>query len=546
MKAVLATFLPVHGCPNPAMKQAMLNAFGRPDPAHVAPRRPADLLLAVLALAMIGFALLRLGEARAGLTIETRLIGTSPATVFRPASGPDPTRPVVVIAHGFAGSQQLMQPFALTFARNGYVAVTFDFLGHGRNSLPLGGSITELHGATRALMEQTASVADQARALGNGRIVLLGHSMATDIVIRHAIEAPDVVATIAVSAFSQAVTASAPRNLLLIAGGWETYLAQAARQLVTQVSAPEAPRDGVTYGSFSAGSARRLAIAEGVEHVSVLYSAVSMAESQAWLDQAAGRAPAPSAVLNGDGKWISLLLAGLILLMKPLCALLPVVSAMPRGAGLGWRHLWPALLVPAVATPLLLRFLPTHFLPILVADYLAAHFAMLGLLTALWLWLVAPQSAPHPLAGISTGRLALAALLATLFAFGGLAASIDAYVTAFLPIPSRVTLILAMLVGTLSYFLASEWLTRGASAGRWGYLVSQLVFLLSLVLAIALDFKRLFFLAIIIPVIVPILLVFGLFSAWIYRRTGHPFVGAIVNAVAFAIAIGVTFPMLAG
>ena len=51
-----------------------------------------------------------------------------PATVFRPASGPP--GPVVVIAHGFAGSQQLMRSFAATLARNGYVAVTFDFAGH--------------------------------------------------------------------------------------------------------------------------------------------------------------------------------------------------------------------------------------------------------------------------------------------------------------------------------------------------------------------------------------------------------------------------------
>ncbi|WP_300971742.1 alpha/beta fold hydrolase [Thiocapsa sp.] len=45
-------------------------------------------------------------------------------------------RPVVVIAHGFAGSRQMMQAYAVTLARNGYLAVTFDFPGHGRNSTP--------------------------------------------------------------------------------------------------------------------------------------------------------------------------------------------------------------------------------------------------------------------------------------------------------------------------------------------------------------------------------------------------------------------------
>jgi hypothetical protein len=35
----------------------------------------------------------------------------------------------IIIAHGFAGSQQLMHPFAVTLGRNGYTAIIFDFPG---------------------------------------------------------------------------------------------------------------------------------------------------------------------------------------------------------------------------------------------------------------------------------------------------------------------------------------------------------------------------------------------------------------------------------
>jgi hypothetical protein len=103
-----------------------------------------------------------------------------------------------------------------------------------------------------------------------------------------------------------------------------------------------------------------------------------------------------------------------------------------------------------------------------------------------------------------------------------------------------------MLAGTLSYFLADEWLTRGTGAGRGAYAASKLAFLLSLALAVGLDFKRLFFLVIIVPVIVLFFLVYGAISSWSYRRTGHPYVAGIANAIAFAWAIGVTFPLLAG
>ena len=70
--------------------------------------------------------------------------------------------------------------------------------------------------------------------------------------------------------------------------------------------------------------------------------------------------------------------------------------------------------------------------------------------------------------------------------------------------------------------------------------------LASLAFAIALDFERLFFLAMIVPIILAFFIVYGLFSSWAYARTGHPFCGGLANAVAFAIAIAVTFPMVIG
>ena len=63
---------------------------------------------------------------------------------------------MVLISHGFAGSQQLMQSFALSLARNGYLVVTFDYYGHGRHPQPLRGDVAKIGGATQKLLEQTA------------------------------------------------------------------------------------------------------------------------------------------------------------------------------------------------------------------------------------------------------------------------------------------------------------------------------------------------------------------------------------------------------
>ena len=512
-------------------------------------RSPPILLRALAALAAviaIASALWRLDAAGAGVTVASIDIDGTPATVFRHAA--EALGPVVVIAHGFAGSQQLMRSFALTFARNGYVAVTFDFLGHGRNPEPLAGSITEEQGATRALVAETARVAAVARGLGDGRLAVLGHSMASDIVVRFAQSSPDVAATIAVSMFSPVVTATTPANLLVVVGDWEGMLKQEALRAVGLAAAPAQPQAGVTYGDVAQGTGRRAAFSPHVEHASVLYSQASLREAVRWLDQTFGIARPAGPVLDSRGPWILLLVAGVVALAWPLSSLLPRVAVPAVGAGLGWRRIWPALLVPMIATPLFLRVLPTHFLPVLVGDYLAAHFALYGAITAaclVWLRRGADGArAPAPVTSPAAFVVAAAAVVA--FGFVALVWPIDHFVTSFVPGPGRVTLVLAMLAGTLLFFLSDEWLTRGERAARGAYAAAKLAFLISLAIAVALDFERLFFLIIIVPVIVLFFLVYGLFSTWVYRRTGHPLVAGIANAVAFAWAIGVTFPLLAG
>jgi hypothetical protein len=175
------------------------------------------------------------------------------------------------------------------------------------------------------------------------------------------------------------------------------------------------------------------------------------------------------------------------------------------------------------------------------------HYAVYGLFTLLgWRWVRQREGAAADTPLVSLAALAGAALLVIGYDFVGIVWPLNAFVTSFVPGRERLLLIAAMLVGTSTYFLSDEWVTRGAYAARGAYPVSKLAFLLSLALAVSLDLEHLFFLIIIVPIIALFLLVYGSFSAWVYRRTGHPFVAALANAVAFAWAIGVTFPMLAG
>jgi hypothetical protein len=304
------------------------------------------------------------------------------------------------------------------------------------------------------------------------------------------------------------------------------------------------PAAGVTFGNFDDGSARRVAIAGGVEHVGVLYSPESMREALAWLDRLYGRSG--NGYADSRGLAIIALIVGIGLLAWPLSRLLPVVSRPPRGASLRWRQLLPAAAIPALGTPLLLWWFPADFLGVLVGGYLAIHFLVYGLLTAACLWWIGRSRSAAAAGDTNFARLAVASVLAGLYTAGLMALVLDSYVTSFAITPPRVPLVFLMLAGTLCYFLADEWLTHGAETARGGHLFTRLCFLGSLGIAVALSFEDLFFLLIIAGVIVIYFLVYGLFSRWIYRATGHPVVGALANAVAFAWALAAVFPMLSG
>lgn len=498
--------------------------------------------VAALGAVAIFLALFQLHRDRAGLSIESTQVGTQPVTVYRPADAAI-AAPVVLVAHGFAGSQQLMQPLALTLAQNGFTAVTFDFPGHGRNTLPMRGGLKDERRSLQALLGSMEDMRAFALQLGRGRpYAVLGHSMASDIVVRHAQAHPDVYATVAISLFAPSITpdtpADSPRNLLVVDGALEPQaMADEAKRVIRSDTLDS------TFGDAAAGTARRATLAPGVEHIGVLYSAHTLAESVGWLERAQGREPAGSPRLAARGPWIALLIAGVVALAWPLSCLLPALittqETVHRRRWWRLRGQAPAVLLPALLTPLILWKVPGQFLPILLGDYLLLHFALYGALT-----LVAMRLLGEPLPKARTVPLVLTTVATTAYALLAVGLPVDAFVFNLRPVQDRVALIAVMAAGTLPWFLADEWMSRSAAAAPGSYLGSKAAFLLSLVLAIALDPGRLFFLAIIVPAILLLFTVYGLFSRWAFARTGHPAVAAVANAIAFAWFVALCFPLV--
>ncbi len=478
---------------------------------------------AALALALL--AVSQLERARDGIARTALEVGTTPATLLE---RPGAEGPLVVIAHGFAGSRQLMEAYALTLARAGYRALAFDFEGHGRNPVPMSGDVTSVDGTTERLIAETLRVVEAGReATGwQGEVALLGHSMATDIIVRAALRDAGVGPVVAISMFSEAVTPTEPPNLLMITGQLEGALRGFAREAVAEVDPSAGEGDTARSGEV----VRRAVVAPWVEHVGVLYSATGLTEAVRWLDAAYGResTPAPAAM----GGWIALLLIAIVAMARPLSQVLPQ-RAQAAATPLAPRVFWAAALVPALAAPLIAVWIEIGALPVLVADYLAVHLAIYGAVQlGILAWAGAAPGRFSP-----AGAIALAAWAILVF---GLA--LDRYGANFTPTPDRLLIIGALAIGTLPFMVGDALVTGGGRAPLVRRLAARVAFFLSLGLATALDLERLFFLLIIAPVIVLFFLVFGLMGRWVARRSGALAAGVGLG-VALAWALGVSFPL---
>jgi dienelactone hydrolase len=88
--------------------------------------------------------------------------------------------PGVLVAHGFAGSKQLMLGYGHVLAHAGYAVMLWDFDGHGANGTRLQRYELQqnLDVALQALLEQPQ--------VDPTRLALLGHSMGSGIVMNAA------------------------------------------------------------------------------------------------------------------------------------------------------------------------------------------------------------------------------------------------------------------------------------------------------------------------------------------------------------------------
>ncbi|WP_089905914.1 hypothetical protein [Loktanella fryxellensis] len=216
------------------------------------------------------------------------------------------------------------------------------------------------------------------------------------------------------------------------------------------------------------------------------------------------------------------------LIIRPIARLIPLRDFDRLRLNRGQTAI--ILLVPATLAPLCALLPLPDVLPVLVADYLMLHLLAFGVLQLallrVWRMTVGPMT-----------WVAFGVLLAACAVFGF---ALDRYAANFWPTAGRAGIIAAMLIGALPFMVADAILTTGQSA-RWR-LCARTSFLVSLGIAVAFDFERLFFLLLIAPVMILFYIVFGTMGRVTALRAG-PIASGLALGVVLAWALGVSFPM---
>ncbi len=343
--------------------------------------------------------------------------------------------PGVLIAHGFAGSKQLMLGYAYVLAHEGYAVMLWDFQGHGANTAPLKGQDLQpdLDVARATLVKQPQ--------VDPARLALLGHSMGSGVVMSAGINQPEqFAATIAISPTGAKVTPQLPHNLQLQAGSWEGRFVSNAMELLM--------RAGGANQNLADGKGRSVVVVPNAEHITILLRDTSHQAALKWLNATFGVTPT-SGYVDRRMAWYGLQLLAWLLVLFAVAPVLAASTTTPKERQ-GWFRSGVGLcLAPLAASGgvvLLGQIVELGSLGgVMVGGAVGIWFLLAGLV-----WLAVLARPPRPT--LKTAGLGIALFVLLWIAFGSMAQVV--WLQWWL-IPMRLKLWLPLSLACFPWFLAS-------------------------------------------------------------------------------------------
>lgn len=477
----------------------------------------------LLGISLILLSIWQINSPKRDIQVSQTEIDGVPTTIYLPLMESDDNPPIVLVAHGFAASQNIMSSIALTLSHAGFSVITWDFNGHGSNANSFASedfSNTLIDNAMTVL-----SFASDQGLINDSNYAILGHSMGSGVALTFGQNNPETEATIAISPVRQTVTPELPKNLLLLAGSREGNFVRNAEALLNQA--------GGAGGDPKQGNARKLQIIPNVEHISILFSKAAYDETQAWLETTFGIQPNSIEYSENRFIWYLIGIFGFVIISSHFPKNIirdeqPEVDSKSlrikliyifSGALGGTIILW---LIDKIGIELL------HSLNLLIGGYLILWFGICGVISLL---IMRFKPGFPRVNQIIAGFIGFALLW---FGVGLLGRSIW---LEWLLIPKRLILWPLGAVFLLPWFLMVGELIKGSNlSGLIGWwLVHSLIVIIGLLLSISL-IPSMGFLILILPIVPILLALHMLFSipwgrGWAFGISGSMFISWTLFAV---------------
>ena len=469
-------------------------------------------------------------KSETGVILTNEAANRTPVTIFEPRGTKADV--LIFLAHGFAGSAGLMRSIALSLSQTGYKVVTLDFLGHGRHPLPYSGDIMVDEGATKLFVHQLNDLINYYLEKEEiSKAVIIGHSMASDLIFRAALSNDQMIGAIGLSNYTDTIGKNHPSNVLIINGARESRLRAKAIDILKSIGIKE-PEEDLVYGSFDDGSARQITVIKNADHFSILYSAKTQKAINDWINQITRNDL--KVVTNKVGLWVLLLFAALFCLFVTFLMNIRIKRLI--AANISFKYCIIGNLIAAAFTPLILNIYTFKWLDFPSHNYLINHFMVYAILAFSF-----TKGAIKSITFRDFNLLIFNGLV--VFFILILGAVLDQYVSTFFLTQSRIPIFILLVIGCIPITFYIQVFYQVHQGGIWKANLSKLCLVLSLVLATFLNFTELFLLGYAIFLLLAFWLVFGFLAHITLRKFGSWSSVALASGITLAWTFSTALPL---
>ncbi|MHA1894078.1 MAG: alpha/beta hydrolase, partial [Candidatus Helarchaeota archaeon] len=209
--------------------------------------------------------------------------------IYQPIGLSEPT-PVVVMGHGIIVNKEMLTNFAMELASRGYIVANLDWRGHGQSTGELNHE--------KLLLDLEAVIADIPKrvAVANmSALALAGYSMGGWPTFQYALEHNDTVkAWVGIATSGNEITANQtnPNNVLLIIGDLdEAFTINTLKIDMVNLTGASGVNDvqlNTLYGNMADGSARKLQVIPGVDHLMAPWTRAFVFSATNWIIESFG------------------------------------------------------------------------------------------------------------------------------------------------------------------------------------------------------------------------------------------------------------------